>query len=345
MRNPTGPVSVGTGVMSDVVATEVRSSGARLWQALLGFIALLGAFWALGEYFGVVARLGGHTLSAMLSFALLLAPYWAFGFGLDGWLRRELTSSTARLIAPVSLIAPYLVFTLPRGEFRWSMCGGLVGIVLAVTVLLDQTRSPAPSWHDWFALAILGLSVEFHFFDNAWPVAGLSGMPKLLLVDAALYAYLVVRPIGGIGFDFRPHSRDLIIGLREFLYFTPIALALGFLLSFLHLHPTPGNPLQFGGGWLFTLFFVAMPEELFFRGLLLNMLERRLGTRRALWITALLFGIAHFNKRAAFFNWRYVILAGIAGIFYGRAWLAQRRLLASSITHATVDTVWSIWLR
>jgi membrane protease YdiL (CAAX protease family) len=345
MRNPTGPVSAGTGVMSDVVATEVRSSKTARWLALFGFIALLAAFWALGEYFGAVAKLGGHVASAMLSFALLLGPYWAFGFGLDEWLRRELTSSIAKLLAPVALILPYLAFTLPRGEFRWSICCGLLGIVLTVTMLLNHARSLTPGWHDWLALAILGLSVEFHFFDKAWPVSGLSGMPKLLLVDAALYAYLIVRPIGGIGFDFRLHSRDLIIGLREFLYFTPIALSLGFLLSFLHLHKTLGNPLQFGAGWLFTLFFVAMPEELFFRGLLLNMLERRLGTRRALWITALMFGLAHFNKRAAFFNWRYVILAGIAGIFYGRAWLAQRRLLASSITHATVDTVWSIWLR
>jgi membrane protease YdiL (CAAX protease family) len=315
------------------------------WFALLGFIALLGAFWALGEYFGVVARLGGNVVSAMLSFALLLGPYWAFGFGLDGWLRRELKSSSARLLAPAALILPYVLFTLPRGEFRWGICFGLLGIVLTVTMLLDQARSLTPGWNDWLALTILGLSVEFHFFDNAWPVAGLRGMPKLLLVDAGLYAYLVVRPIGGIGFDFRPHFRDLIIGLREFLYFTPIALSLGFLLSFLHLHRTLGNPLQFGAGWLFTLFFVAMPEELFFRGLLLNMLERRIGTRQALWSTALLFGLAHFNKRAELFNWRYVILASIAGVFYGRAWLVQRRLLASSITHATVDTVWSIWLR
>jgi len=331
--------------MSDAVAAEVRSSNTFRWLALPGFIVLLAAFWALGEYFGVTARLGGHVASAVASFALLLGPYWAFGFGLDGWLRRELTRSSARLLAPVALILPYLVFTLPRGEFRWSICCGLLGIVLGVTALLNQARSLAPGWHDWLALAILGFSVEFHFFDNAWPVAGLSGMPKLLLVDAGLYAYLVVRPIGGIGFDFRPRSRDLAIGLREFLYLTPIALSLGFSLSFLHLHKTLGNPLQFGAGWLFTLFFVALPEELFFRGLLLNMIERRLGTRRALWITALLFGLAHFNKRAAFFNWRYVILASIAGIFYGRAWQVRRRLLASSITHATVDTVWSIWLR
>jgi membrane protease YdiL (CAAX protease family) len=58
-----------------------------------------------------------------------------------------------------------------------------------------------------------------------------------------------------------------------------------------------------------------------------------------------IFGLAHLNKRATFFNWRYVILATVAGFFYGRAWLAERRLMASSITHATVDTVWSIWFR
>jgi len=184
-----------------------------------------------------------------------------------------------------------------------------------------------------------------HIFDRAWPIAGLSGMPKLLFVDAGLYGYLVVRPLPGVGFSFRLKLSDIGVGLREFLYFAPIAILLGFALHFLHFHRTPGSPRAFAAGWLFTLVFVALPEELFFRGLMLNMLERRVGTNRALAITSLLFGLAHFNKRAAYFNWRYVILAAIAGLFYGRAWLARHRLLASSITHATVDTVWSIWLR
>ena len=135
------------------VAAEVRSSKTPLWPALLGFIVLLAAFWALGEYFGVISKLRGHSASAVLSFALLLAPYWSFGFGLDGWLRRELTSSSAKLLASAALILPYLVFTLPRGEFRWSICCGLLGIVLAVTILLNQARSLAPGWHDWLALA------------------------------------------------------------------------------------------------------------------------------------------------------------------------------------------------
>jgi len=62
-------------------------------------------------------------------------------------------------------------------------------------------------------------------------------------------------------------------------------------------------------------------------------------------VTAALFGLSHFNKRATHFNWRYVLLAALAGIFYGRAWRSQRRVGASAITHASVDTIWGLWLQ
>jgi CAAX protease family protein len=92
-----------------------------------------------------------------------------------------------------------------------------------------------------------------------------------------------------------------------------------------------------------------VPEETFFRGWLQNLLERRMGRNPALFVTAALFGLSHFNKHtvgfAAHFNWRYVLLAAIAGVFYGRAWRSGRRVGASAITHATVDSIWSLWLR
>jgi membrane protease YdiL (CAAX protease family) len=307
---------------------------------VLSFATLVIAFWLVAKRFDVANDFG-----LAVSFALLLAPYWAFGFGFDSWLRPALPSRPARLLAPILLIVPYLVFAVPRGEFRWDMCLGIVAVVAAIAVLLEFDHSPAPDWRDWLVLIILGLAVDLHFFDRAWPGRGLGGMPKLLFVDAGLYGYLVLRPIGGIGYDFRARASDFGIGLREFLFYTPIALTFGLLTSFLHFHPGWRSPLEFGSAWLFTLFFVAMPEELFFRGLMLNLLERKIGAGRALAATAVIFGLAHFNKRAAFFNWRYVIMAAIAGVFYGRAWLARRRLLAASVTHATVDTVWSLWLR
>jgi membrane protease YdiL (CAAX protease family) len=76
-----------------------------------------------------------------------------------------------------------------------------------------------------------------------------------------------------------------------------------------------------------------------------NLLERHLGRNSALMVTAVLFGLSHFNKRTADFNWRYVLLAAIAGVFYGRAWLRNRRVGASAVTHASVDTIWGLWLR
>jgi membrane protease YdiL (CAAX protease family) len=303
-----------------------------------GFLVLVIAFALTAWHFKLSV-----DVPIAISFILLLAPYWAFGFGIEQLLCRH-----ASPLAPLLLLLPYLIFAVPTHHFLWTMCLGMAALVLFISLLLHHAHvaSPGhPDWHDAIVLALLGFSVEFHLFDKAWPVGGLSGMPKLLFLDAALYGYLVLRPIGGIGFDFRAKLSDLGIGLREFLYYTPVAIAIGFLLQFLHLHKTLSSPLAFAAGWLFTLFFVAMPEELFFRGLMLNMLERRIDTNRALAVTSVVFGLAHFNKRTQYFNWRYVILAAIAGVFYGRAWLARRRLLASAITHTTVDTVWSIWLR
>jgi membrane protease YdiL (CAAX protease family) len=154
----------------------------------------------------------------------------------------------------------------------------------------------------------------------------------------------VVKPIGGIGYDLWPRITDLKNGLREFAYYAPIVLSLGFLLKFIMWQGFRAKVWEFPAAWVFTFFFVALPEELFFRGLVQNLLERRLSKMRALGVAAVLFGLSHFNK-GALFNWRYVLLATLAGIFYGRAWRAERRLVSSSITHASVDTVWSIWFR
>ena len=89
----------------------------------------------------------------------------------------------------------------------------------------------------------------------------------------------------------------------------PIALALGLSLGFLHVHEVWPALTSIAFAWIFTFFFIAVPEELFFRGWLQNLLERRMGRTPALLLTAVLFGLAHFNKRAAQFNWRYVLLA------------------------------------
>ena len=269
----------------------------------------------------------------------------------------------AQLVSPAALSAPYVLVACGAGVFRWGWLAVYAGLPVAVASLLWQAgradsgqppQSPGPvagdpgglrgNWRDYLVLALLGLAVDLRWFEGAWP-AHLAIFSKMLLLDAGIYGFMAVRQLDGIGFDLRLRWRDAGIGLREVALYTPIALAVGLGLGFLHLHRTWPGLAPIAGAWVFTFFFIAAPEELFFRGWLQNLLERRMGRTPALLLTAALFGLAHFNKRAVLFNWRYVLLAAAAGVFYGRAWRQERRVGASAITHATVDAIWSLWLR
>ncbi len=254
----------------------------------------------------------------------------------------------ALIALPTFLSVPYLLVALADGVFRWEWLALYALLPAAIAFLLNRAQRIDPeqrgNWRDFLILATLGLAVDLRWLEPAWP-PHLAIFSKMILLDAGVYGFLCVRQLSGVGFDLRLRLRDLTTGLREFVLYTPIALALGLGLGFLHLHSEWPGVRALAGAWIFTFFFIAIPEELFFRGWLQNLLERRIGRLPALLVTAVLFGLSHFNKRAALFNWRYVLLAAIAGVFYGRAWRRDRRIGASAITHATVDAVWSLWLR
>jgi hypothetical protein len=255
--------------------------------------------------------------------------------------------TVAWIIAPALLCLPYGLVATSGGTFRWRWLALYALLPVAVATLAWQARRADPDQHgdgrDFLVLAVLGLAVDLRWFEAAWP-AHLSVFNKILLLNAGIYGFLLLRQLDGVGFDLRLRWRDVGIGLRECAMYAPIAIALGLKIGFLHLHPGWPPPLRLAGAWVLTFLFIAVPEELFFRGWLQNLLERRMGRVPALLLTSALFGLAHFNKRATHFNWRYVLLAALAGIFYGRAWRDQRRVGASAVTHATVDTIWSFWL-
>jgi len=293
----------------------------------------------------------GFTIGPALCIAavLTLAPLVAAAFfsrSLAAWVDRM--PLPLRLLSPAVLCVPYVLVAISQGIFRWDWFTLYALLPVAVAALEWQARAidqaQRGNWRDLVVLAALGLAVDLRWFESAWP-AHLAVFNKMLLLDAGIHGFILVRRLDGVGFDLRLRLSDVRTGLREFGWYAPIAIALGLGLGFLHFHAAWPRSLTLAGALLFTFAFIAVPEELFFRGWLQNLLERRLGRTAALLTTAVLFGLAHFNKRAAHFNWRYVVLAALAGIFYGRAWRRDRRVGASAITHACVDTVWSQWLR
>lgn len=314
--------------------------------------------WALASYAAIVLafRLGlprstaGLSLGANLapgfaSFALLLAPLWFFGFGAGEHLRDAIRSRWLLIFLPVLLGVPYLVFALPSGNFHWQFGVTMFVLPPALAAFLELSALPPKLFRqDVLVIAVLVAMYMLRVLANAWPYLGMAALPKLYIADLALYLYLVVRRLEGVGYSFVPTRSAVLIGLREWLFFLPIGIGLGAALHFTQFHARVLSGTSVAGGVLVTFLLVAIPEEMFFRGILQNLLETRSKSWIALVTASALFGLSHFNKGASF-NWRYVLVAAIAGVFYGRAWRARRELLASMITHTAVDVVWWLWFR
>jgi membrane protease YdiL (CAAX protease family) len=278
---------------------------------------------------------------------LELAPAVLFGCAAERVTRAvERWPMALRLSLPALFVVPYAMVSISAHMFRWAWFALYAALPVAIAWLLMRAAAADAGqrgdWRDALLLLMLGLAVDLRWFDRAWP-SGLRALNELFLVDAGLYGFLAIRQLSGTGFDFHLRWSDWKTGLRELVFFTPIVLGLGLALGFIHPHrnlPGIGNAVL---RWVGIFFFTAVPEELFFRAWVQNLLERRVGRRVALVMASVLFGLSHFNKRSAHFNWRYVLLATVAGIFYGRAWREHRRVPASTITHASVDWLWGLW--
>ena len=289
------------------------------------------------------------VIPAAIALILLLIPVFAFGFFGDRCVRAaQSLAMPLRLALPAILVVPWLIVALGSHIVvaRWMLFYLFAPVLIAGLEALAARLDPDQRGHliDFLVLVPLGLAVDLRWLEPAWPHK-LAALGKLTLLDAGLYAFLAVRCLSGVGYDLRLRARDWGIGLREVAFYIPIAIPLGLALGFLHIHYRIDRSWLIVPAWILTFVGIALPEEIFFRGWMQNLLERRIGRLAALLVTACLFGLAHFNKRTAFFNWRYVLLAAIAGLFYGRAWRQDRRIGASAITHSTVDTLWGALLR
>jgi membrane protease YdiL (CAAX protease family) len=122
----------------------------------------------------------------------------------------------------------------------------------------------------------------------------------------------------------------------------PLGLAIGFIRPVFDAAELLLLPVMLGAIFLFN----ALPEEILFRGLLQNWIEK--GTRNraaALVMASVIFGLAHLNNGSPVPNYRYALMATIAGVFYGLVWRSKRNVLTSSMTHTLVNTGWNLFFR
>lgn len=178
-----------------------------------------------------------------------------------------------------------------------------------------------------FLMAAVWLSSIFTeiYGDKQFAIIG-----KAMWMRSGMLAVLFIAREEGIGFGFWPTAAEWKNGAKNFLYFLPLGLAAAYAMGSLkELEP---RLLQGLGTFAGILWFVALGEEFFFRGLL----QRWLG----LPIATVLYALAHLGFRSEFPNWKQVALTLVLGVFCGLAFQQTRSIRSAMVTHALAAGIW-----
>ena len=313
-------------------------------------------FWALPLFWLACATAGYvYALQQGIATSVVWAALPAFlleatlflALGVESWRKRleRLRPAGVAGILVLGAIAPYCAASLAFGSFHWqslAAIGLLVGLVAFWYVVLPQ--KPAV---DLLLLALMAAVVLTKVFATLYvrpdPKLPLEALGQAMWIRTGAFALLSVRRVQGVGFGFWPSAREWKIGAIFFVLMLPVVAALAWWIGYGKFHPPEANWIRtpvivvltfFGGLWV-----LALGEEFFFRGLLQQWMSGWLRNQWAgLIATSLLFGSVHLWYRS-FPNWRFAVLAAVAGVFYGLAFRQASSIRASMVTHALTITM------
>jgi uncharacterized protein len=265
----------------------------------------------------------------------------------QGRMRERLQARPALLFAvPVTLTLLFCTLATANGAFSIS----LVLLVLAYTVAPSLAAFAQgaqlvkrPSWLDFAIILMLWLPLEFSAGARLIPKPTqgfLHSVAYGIAILLALIIFLGFRALPGMRYRV-PAGRDLAYGVAGFLVAAPVLIVAGRLLDFIPPFHPPAHSSASRIGLTFLVIFAgtALPEEILFRSLIQNWLMQRYGSStRMLLVSGFIFGCAHLdNGPQPLPNWRYMILATIAGIAYGKVFQKSSSVFSSVTCHALTD--------
>ena len=314
-----------------------------LWGVLCVTMILFASL--TGNLYGFGGR---AVVASFAAFAILFGG--ALLFAARGVVERVSAAGPgAGWLVCVALFLTYLVYALGTGTLSLVRLGEVaLFLFLPLALLATAGGAAAGAWQDLLVIAGIWVAIKFGPSHTIWPYPGgrLSYILTILLaVNAAIAGFLLLRRVKGAGYTIGWGSGWAFSILASLAAFACIAIPLGLKMHFLAFEPQWQHWRAEPAIALGILFFTAWPEELLFRGLLQNCLQRATKSDVVGWIMAsVLFGFSHITN-GGFPNWRYVILASIAGFFYGWTWQRTGSIFAPALVHAGVDTLWHFLFR
>ena len=325
-------------------------SGTRqlsVWVALGLWAAVVIGAAVYGKWHGYGGRAFAVTLGLL---AFLLASQLLLASGnLSEQLARRAGSHGGVLLAVVPFLA-YLIYVLGTNAFTWRRAAITAAYTLTpVLLVIFRAESKPGESTDYLAMLAIFLPLKLRWLNVLWPypVAEIGYVATMLLaINVALAAFLFVRRLDGIGYSI-VWGRDIALAISlNFGFLAAILIPVGTALHFIRFDPSVAHWRSLPADAIGIFLLTAWPEEFLFRGLLQNSLRRTLRSEFGGWFTAsVVFGLAHIGNNGVFPNWKYALLATLAGIFYGRTWRKTKSIFPAAIVHGLVDTIWHLLFR
>jgi uncharacterized protein len=250
-------------------------------------------------------------------------------------------------LAPALLSALFLAIASGLNAFSAPLAALIVAYTFAPAIwafLIRRTTPPV--WMDFAVILLLWLPLEFSA-GQTWvpkPAKGLLHQAAYgVSILLALALFLLFRRLTSMKYNLPRSGRDLVNLLAGFAASAPVLILVGRAIGFLPAFhwPTQTSVAGIAGQYLVILAATALPEEILFRGLIQNSLMQKFGANAAtLLLAAFIFGCAHLdNGPGPLPNWRYMIVATIAGVAYGKVYEKSSSVFASAGLHALVNTI------
>ena len=324
--------------MVPLSSSETRASLKPFWLALAAvWLAGVAAAW----FYPWPAPLPPGVAAAFLLEASLFLT-----LGFPDVIERLKALSPIALV--VSGIAPYCLYSLAAGVFEWRSLVVLAALAaLAACWFRVVPRHPLADFAFLAVVAAVSLTRLFpSLYAPAGPKLRVDFLGQMMWRRVAILSVLLFRPMPGIDLGFLPSRREWLTGLKEYLFFAPFGAALSLSIGFVRFQPMKDEPLHallvVVGIFLGMLWFVALTEEFFFRGLLQQWLAGWFSSPWAgLLLASAVFGAVHLTFRYPPLNWRFALVAAAAGFFYGRAF-QRGGIRAAMVSHALVNVSWRV---
>jgi membrane protease YdiL (CAAX protease family) len=313
------------------------------WAVIVG----LATFYGIGlGYSGRAFALALSVAAALFAFELFLAAPHVLER------TRHLFGEHGAVLAPLPPLFAVLIYTIGvAANWKTALLGAAYTVLPALLAATCIGKS-AGQWQDYAALLLIWLPVELRwkgltFLHTLFPYPPqlIHTLTILLALSTGVAAFVLLRRLDGIGYAVEWRRGFAWNVVLHFAVLAIIAVTVGLRIGFLTFAPSLARlrtaPIEIIG----ILFFTAWPEEFLFRGVLQNILSRTFKNQWAgLAVASVAFGFAHIFH-APFPNWKYVFLATVAGLFYGRTWMKTGSLFPGAIVHALVDILWHILFR